>query len=152
VGERKKGQLVREFSAGGAVFKKKGPNYLWLMVRPAGSTRWQLPKGKIDPDETSEKAAAREVKEEGGVTAKPLKKIGSSQYFFFLKGKRIFKTVTYFLMEYLRNSQKGHDHEVEETRFLPLTQALEKLTFEDDRKILQKAETSLKEGIQENLI
>ena len=152
MGERKKGKLVREFSAGGAVFKKKGTNYLWLIMRPSGSERWQLPKGKIDPGETSEKTAVREVKEEGGVEAKPLKKIGTSQYFFFLKGKRIFKTVTYFLMEYLKDTQKGHDHEVEEILFLPLVEAEKKLTFEDDKKMIEKGEKVVKTGIQENLI
>lgn len=145
------GKLVREFSAGGVVFKKENPP-LWLVIRPSGSDRWQLPKGRIDEGETLEEAAVREVAEEGGIKVKPVKKLGTSQYFFVFKGKRIFKTVTYFLMEYLEDTQDGHDHEVDETLFLPFKEAYEKLTFKDDKEMLKKAEASLREPIQEDLV
>ncbi|MFZ5932742.1 MAG: NUDIX hydrolase [Patescibacteria group bacterium] len=145
-------ELVREFSAGGVVFKKTPKSFLWLIIKPAGTDRWQLPKGRIDAGETSGKAAIREVEEEGGVKVRPIKKLGTSQYFFTFEDKRIFKTVSYFLMEYLQDNLGGHDHEVEETLFLPFRDAYEKLTFKDDKKMLGKAERTLGQGIQENLV
>lgn len=63
-------QLVRDFhtvfktieAAGGIVSNTKGET---LMIYRRGF--WDLPKGKIDPGETPEQAAVREVQEETGV-------------------------------------------------------------------------------------
>lgn len=142
MGEGKE-KLVRGFSAGGVVFKKDGRGFRWLIIKPAGTERWQLPKGRIDKGEGSEAAALREVEEEGGVEAKLVKKIGASQYFFTFQGQKIFKTVVYFLMEYLSDSKDGHDHEVDEIAFLDFEEALGRLTYKDDKEILKKAKDLL---------
>lgn len=136
--------LVRQFSAGGAVFRKfKTPNskpeIRWLIVKPAGKDRWQLPKGLIDKGESSETAAVREVGEEGGVEAKVVKKIGNQELFFFWEGQRIFKIVTFYLMEYIADRPGGHDTEVDEAQFLPLSEAVDTLTFKKDKEILTEA-------------
>lgn len=145
-------KLLRAFSAGGAVWRKeKGKDY-FLLVKPDGTDRWQLPKGTVDEGESSQETAIREVGEEGGVDAKILEKLGKSQYFFVLKGQKIFKTVTYFLMEYLGDTKEGHDHEVDEAKFFPFNEAFEKLTFEDDKDILKKAKEILERPMQESLI
>lgn len=135
----KKQRTVREFSAGGVVFK----DGKWLIIRPAGTKRWQLTKGSIDKKETTRQTALREVKEEGGVKAEIIEKIGQTQYFFVLKGEKIFKTVTFYLMRYLGDTRKGHDWEVEEAIFVPYKEALEKLSFKDDKEILKKARSLL---------
>lgn len=90
--------------------------------------------------------------EEGGVRVKPIEKLGTSQYFFVFEGKRIFKTVSYFLMEYLSDTDKGHDHEVEEAVFVDFYAAYEKLTFKDDKEMLKKGRELLERGIQGNLV
>lgn len=145
-------KLIREFSAGGAVFKRGNNNFSWLIIKPKDTDRWQLPKGKIEKGESSQFAAMREVKEEGGVKVKVLDKIGSSSFFFVLKGEKIFKTVAYFLMEWVNDTKKGHDWEVDEAKFFPFDEASKKLTFKDDKNILKKAKTLLDQGIQENLV
>lgn len=147
-----KGKITREFSAGGIVFKKTKGKTLWLLINPAETDRWQFPKGHIDGRERSKEAAIREVYEEANVGAKAIEKIGTSQYFFVLKGKRIFKTVIFFLMQYLSGRKKKADIEVNKARFFPLEEALEKLTFKNDKKMLEKAKSILDRGIQENLI
>ncbi len=144
----KKQGTVREFSAGGVVFK----NGEWLIIRPTGTKRWQFPKGKTDKNESSKDTALREVEEEGGVKVEIIEKIGNSQYFFVLKGKKIFKTVTFYLMKYFGDTKKGHDWEVEEAVFVSYKEALEKLSFKNDKEILKKAKNALDRGIQENLI
>ena len=151
MGEGKE-KLVRGFSAGGVVFKKDGRGFRWLIIKPAGTNRWQLPKGRIDKGEGSETAALREVEEEGGVEVKLVKKIGASQYFFTFQGQKIFKTVVYFLMEYLSDTKDGYDHEVDETLFLPFKEAYEKLTFKDDKEILKRAKEILDSGIQGSFV
>ena len=138
MGEGKtKKPLKREFSAGGVVFKRV--KVLWLIIKPTGTDRWQLPKGKIDAGESSEKTAVREVEEEGGIRAKVIQKIGSEQFFFFFEGNRILKTVLFYLMEYISGNPKNHDKEVSESIFLDFNEALDKLTFKNEKEILKKA-------------
>ena len=152
MGEGRKEKVIREFSAGGVVFKRVAKEFQWLLIKPSGTDRWQLPKGKVDKGETSKEAAVREVAEEGGVNVRPVAKIGTSQYFFVFKGQKIFKTVIYFLMEYAGDKKEGHDHEVDETVFVDFAEALEKLTFKDDKKMLKKGREILERGIQGNLL
>ena len=148
-----RGRLKREFSAGGVVFKtSKEKKILWLLINPAGTKRWQLPKGLVDENEKVIEAAVREVKEEGGVEIEALQKIGTSQFFYFFKGQKIFKTVTYFLMRYLEKTKKGHDKEVNKVTFRKFDKAYEMLTFKNDKKILEQAKKIKESGIQEVLI
>ena len=147
-----KTKIIREFSAGGVVFKKTKGEISWLLINPAETDSWQFPKGHIDGREHSSEAAVREVYEEANVRAKAIEKIGTTQYFFVLEGKRIFKTVIFFLMQYLSGAKKKADVEVKKAKFFLLEQALKKLTFKDDKKMLEKAESILSRGIQENLI
>lgn len=136
--EKTKQKISREFSAGGVVFKGDSV----LIIRPAGTDRWQLPKGHIDEGESSEKTAVREVEEEGGVKVKLLGKIGNTKYFFVFKGQKVFKNVTFYLMEYVGDLKKGiSEIEVDETKFVPYKKALELLSFKDDREMVKKGRT-----------
>lgn len=144
--------LVREFSAGGVVYKKSINFITWLIIKPAGTDRWQLPKGRIENQESSQVAALREVAEEGGIQAKVVDKIGNQKYFFMADGKKIFKTVTFYLMEYLSKASQSHDWEVEKAEFLPFAEAISKLSFKGDRVILNQGKEILEQGIQTNLL
>jgi len=160
--------MKREFSAGGAVFKKlkisrearscsagknQKPKILWILIKPKGGDkfhdkiRWQLPKGWIDEGETSQEAALREVKEEGGVEAKIVDKIDTIKWFFKDiyqgKGELTLKTVTFYLMEWQKDTKEGPGEETAEVVWLPYEEAYEKLTFKSEKEILEKAKKLL---------
>jgi len=149
---RKKENILRVFSAGGVVFKKEDNKTYFLLIKPAKTDRWQFPKGLIDKGESTLETALREVEEEGGVKAEVVKKLGASSYFFVWEGEKIFKTVTYFLMKYLKDTGDGHDGEVEKVLFAPFAEAYEKLTYKDDKNFLKKAKEILERGIQNHLM
>ncbi|HEY3019372.1 MAG TPA: NUDIX domain-containing protein, partial [Solirubrobacteraceae bacterium] len=91
----------REFSAGGVVVR--GDDTIVIVpVRRAANGRAvvALPKGHIDPGETPIEAAAREVREEAGVEAEPVEKLGDVRYWYQRSGRRIAKQVAFFLCEY----------------------------------------------------
>jgi 8-oxo-dGTP pyrophosphatase MutT (NUDIX family) len=141
-----KKSVKREYSAGGTVFKKKGGQVVWLIIQPNAKDqpwrqgRWQLPKGWIDKGETSQQAAIREVKEEGGVEAEIIEKIDRINIFFYNEDKqKVVKNIVFFLMKYQGGSERDHDPETEKAVWLPFNQALERLTFKSERKILEKA-------------
>ena len=68
-------------------------------IRPGGKPEgtWALPKGLIGPGERAEVTALREVKEETGVEATPVEKLGDVRYVYTWAGERVFKVVSFFL-------------------------------------------------------
>ena len=104
-----------------------------------------LPKGHLDGDETPEQAAQREVAEEAGVTTKLVDELGDVTYRYERRGRRIAKTVRFFLFEYVSGSVEDHDHEIEEARWMPLEQAARELTYPGEREMVQRALSRLAE-------
>lgn len=133
--------MKREFSAGGIVFNSDGQV---LLTKHSQNKHWSFPKGLIDPGQTSKEAALREVREEGGIKAEIVDKVGYSKYVYTFDGEKIFKVVTYFLMKYLSGDPKDHDWEVEEAGWYEVEDALKQLTFSQDKKLLENAVDLLK--------
>lgn len=128
--------MKREFSAGGIVFNNKGQV---LLVENSSNKYWGFPKGLIEKGQNSQRAALREVKEEGGVEAEILEKIGDSKYVYTRDGERIFKVVTIFMMKYVSGDTKDHDYEISEAEWFEPEEALEKLSFTTDKSFLKRA-------------
>ena len=128
--------MKREFSAGGIVFNDQGQV---LVTQHSQNKHWSFPKGLIDPGQTSEQAAVREVKEEGGVEAEIVDKVGYSKYVYTLNNEKIFKVVTYFLMKYISGNIKDHDWEVSDIGWFSPEEALKELSFSQDKELLKKA-------------
>src|SRR3954467_12918419 len=130
----------REFSAGGVVVR--GADTIVIVpVRRAANGRpvVALPKGHIDPGETPIEAAAREVREEAGVEAEPVEKLGDVRYWYQRSGQRIAKQVAFFLCEYRSGDPADHDSEVEVARWMPLTEALTTLSYKGEREMVERA-------------
>ena len=98
-----------------------------------------LPKGHLDPDESPEEAATREVREETGVQAELIDKLGEVSYGYERKGRRVRKTVAFYLFEYRSGDIADHDHEIEEAMWLPFAQAQQELTYAGERAIVARA-------------
>ncbi len=166
MGKDPQSKVIREFSSGGAVFKESNGQALWLLARTMPSDIfpdpvWRLPKGwiddagegipgpmasgKIKADEASLRdTALREVREEGGVKAEIIEKIGSSKYFYTFPGKgRILKFVTFYLMKWVSDLPEGFDGETSEIAWLPYNEAYERLSFDREKEVLVKAKDLL---------
>ncbi|MBI3443130.1 NUDIX domain-containing protein [Candidatus Woesebacteria bacterium] len=141
--QKTKSPISREFSAGGVVYK----NDLWLITKSAPSELypkgfWRLPKGWINEGENLEEAALREVREEAGIKAKIISKIGTEKYFLTFRGKRILKFVTFYLMEWVRDLPDGPGFETEKIEWLPFDEAYKKLSHRGEKEILRKGRDS----------
>jgi 8-oxo-dGTP pyrophosphatase MutT (NUDIX family) len=126
--------MVREISAGGVVIRNQDD--VWWMaaielpsgptpaapdpakraVRPKPKAVLCLPKGLVDSGEKALEAALREVREETGITAVPITKLGDSKYVYVRSwgdGERVFKIVSFYLLRY----ESGRiDHIADEMR------------------------------------
>ena len=133
-------EQAREFSAGGVVVRGEQIAVIVPTRRAAdGSRVLALPKGHVDPGETPIEAAAREVREETGIVAEPVRELGESRYWYRRDGRTIGKSVAFFLFSYLDGDTADHDDEVEEVRWIGLRQARTALSHAAEREMVELA-------------
>jgi 8-oxo-dGTP diphosphatase len=116
-------------SAGGVV-EREG---LVLVVHRDRYDDWTLPKGKLEPGESWEAAALREVREETGLVCTLGAALGSS---FYAPGG-IEKEVRWFRMAPTGEEQE-RDGEVDELRWATVDRALSFLTYDGERALLRR--------------
>ena len=135
-----------EVSAGGVVYRRAGDVIeVALAARRTrrGELAWGLPKGEIEPDETADQAAVREVREETGLEAEIEASLGDIRYFYVWEGVRIRKAVRFFLMRATGGEVSLHDHEMEDVRWFPLSGALRRAAYRGEREVLERASDRL---------
>jgi 8-oxo-dGTP pyrophosphatase MutT (NUDIX family) len=156
--------MVREISSGGVVVRKKDGSW-WMAAielpvaapsaRPDPGKRAVgakpkpvlcLPKGLVDPGEKALEAALREVREETGITAVLITKLGDSKYVYVRSWgdwERVFKIVSFYLLRY----ESGRiDHiademriEVARARWVRLEEAPKLLAYGGEKQMARKA-------------
>ncbi len=137
--------MIREFSAGGLVIRnlRGRPHLAVIRVR---DEILALPKGHPEQGESSQEAALREVREETGLDATPLEKLGDIRYWYSRDGERVLKVVRFFLFRYRSGRLADHDHEVDEALWIPLEEAPGRLAYRSEKEIAQTALSRVAEG------
>ena len=148
--------MVREFSAGGVVVRQMKSRWNVAVIQPQGKGPGEvkghkdgvfaLPKGLVDPGERPEQTAIREVSEETGVSARLVSKLGDVKYVYtrtFADGERVFKVVSFYLLEY-RSGKIGDitpemQREVSRALWMPLDEAVKRLSYKGERQMAMKA-------------
>ena len=128
-------EALEEFSYGGVVVR--GDEVCVIVPRNGVLA---LPKGGANPDEDGEATALREVREETGLTATSRGKLGDVHYWYRRRtGHRVYKTVAFYLCDYVEGSTDDHDHEVLEARWVPLEEARRSLSYPGEREMIALA-------------
>jgi 8-oxo-dGTP pyrophosphatase MutT (NUDIX family) len=126
--------LIR--AAGGIVTRPAAPRRFEVAcIYRESRGDWTFPKGKLDPGETFEQAALREVEEETGLRCRVLRFAGTTSY-THRKGRP--KIVAYYLMEVDEGDFAPND-EVDELVWLPLESVRDHLTWDRDRELFDVA-------------
>ena len=101
---------------------------------------WVLPKGTVEPGETHEETALREVLEETGVAANIIKYVGKSQYTFTIPDNTVEKSVHWYLMmadSYYSKPQR-EEYFVDSGNY-KFHEAYHLLKFANEKQILERA-------------
>lgn len=134
-----------ENSAGAVIFREEGGKFFYLLLHYQ-SGHWDFLKGNIEKGEKLQDTVKREVREETGIDdVRFLPDFKETiKYFYRLKGKVIFKTVVFYLIE-----TKTKDVEISWEhigyKWLPYQEALEQITFKNAKETLKKANDFLSE-------
>ena len=158
------GAMVREISAGGVVVQQgDGEGWNVAVIEPnSGAVSGRaskkttqkvvlaLPKGLVDPGEKAEQTALREVREETGVVAAMVTKLGDIKYVYARSwgdGQRVFKIVSFFLLHYLSGEiddiAPEMRVEVRRASWIPLDEAPRKLAYRGERDMVKRAQQYL---------
>lgn len=133
-----------EVSAGGLIISKSNPELAALICHRnrGGGRDWCLPKGHVEPGESLEQTAAREVSEETGLAGEIMAKLGEINYSFRVGSTRIRKTVHHYLLKEVSGSLSADGDptgEVLEVKWFPLSELVAILAHENEKKMAQKA-------------
>lgn len=139
-------QTRNEVSAGGVVYRRTDDGVeMALAARRTrrGELVWGLAKGAIEPDESDEEAAVREVREETGLVAEVESDLGDIRYFYVWEGVRVRKRVHFFLMRATGGDLDDHDSEMEEVRWFPMRGARKRAAYRGEREVIERATARL---------
>jgi len=159
-------RMEREFSAGGVVVRASDQGWQMAVIEPqkegvpktatkTGRKRWQklllaLPKGLVDPEEKPDQTALREVLEETGLSATLITKLGDIKYVYVRSWgnrERVFKVVSFYLLRYhsgqIDDIRPDMRIEVKRALWIPLDEAVQKLAYQGERKMVERAQEYL---------
>jgi 8-oxo-dGTP pyrophosphatase MutT (NUDIX family) len=158
--------MVREISSGGVVIRRKDgawwmaaielpsatpattPDSTKRAVRPKAKSKpvLCLPKGLVDPGETPLEAALREVREETGIIASLVIKLGDSKYVYVRSwgdGEKVFKIVSFYLFRYesgrIDDVSDAMRIEVARAKWVPLKDAPKLLAYGGEKQMARQA-------------
>ncbi|HEV2389558.1 MAG TPA: bis(5'-nucleosyl)-tetraphosphatase [Nitrososphaerales archaeon] len=133
-------QRLEERSAGAVVFRRAPGGAKFLLLRyPAG--HWDLPKGNIEKGEEPIQTMVREVREETGIVDLRViqgyeKKI---EYFYRRDGKKVHKTVVFFLAE-TSVEKVTISFEHQDYGWFDYQEAIKTVTYPNARRLIREGE------------
>jgi len=123
--------------AGAVVFRKRNNQVLYLVISSSDGLNWVLPKGHIDPGETAEIAALRELEEEAGTVGEIVAPLSTQD---FIKGGKE-AAVKFFLVRETGATEAIEDRTI---RWEEEAAAQRLLTFAEAREALSEGAAKMK--------
>lgn len=140
LGQRVKPKAVREYTAGGVVYRHNGEDIDILMIQDRVG-RWTIPKGHVEEGERLEQTAIREVGEETGLTKLKIReKLDKIHFFYRREGRLIFMTTHVYLMQALGNTDAlvAEDSEgIVDAKWFPQEEALKLIEYKDTERLFR---------------
>ncbi len=138
---------MKEVSAGAVIFRQEKERKYLLIYKKAHEKykeQWGFSRGNIEAREDEKETAKREIKEETGIDdlkfAEGFKE--KAKFFYKKEGEMVYKEVIWFLAE-TKKEKVTLSFEHNDYAWLPYKEAIERLTFKNNKKLLEKADKFL---------
>lgn len=135
--------MKTEKSCGGVVFTRTGDGIRYVIIRQSNGD-WSFPKGHMEPGETEEETARREIFEEVGLRVTLLPGFREELFYPLPRRPGYTKHCVYFLAQYGDQVLQRQESEVTEVRLMTCEEAMEILPFPESRGLLRKANCFLR--------
>lgn len=125
-----------EVRAAGGVVCRKGPlgEVEILLIHRPSYDDWTLPKGKVEEDETDEECAIREIEEETALRCRLGGELPSVRWRDRFDRPKVAR---YWLAEPVDDTPARAQNEVDSVEWLPLPEAIERLSYERDAELIR---------------
>lgn len=145
---RRPSRAVREYSAGGVVFRNGRKGVEFLLIEDLKG-RWSVPKGHVEAGETLEQTALREIGEETGLkNTRIVEKLDKVHFFYRFEGRLIFMTTFIFLIEAIDPDEPivvEKSEGIVGARWFSASRAQQILEYKDLKNLMARSVDILKE-------
>lgn len=124
-------------------FRKFHGNIEILLIKHVNSGHWSFPKGHVEKNETELETAHREIMEETGIDV--ILDPTFRETVSYSPKKDTQKVVVYFLAKAKNFDFKAQEEEISEIRWVDIGYAVNILTYDNDKVIVNKAKSAIKE-------
>ena len=135
-------RCLYEKSCGAIIFYKSRTNTRILLVKNNNGRYWSFPKGHIEIGETEQQTAIREIKEETSLDVEI--KDGFREVSDYCPFGKIRKHVVFFLAQAFTDNVRMQEDEIAEYIWVDFQQARKLCSYDNDLRIINKAETAIK--------
>ncbi len=134
-------KAVREFTAGGMVFRRSGAGRIDILMIQDRKGRWTIPKGHVEEGESFETTAIREIGEETGLKQVVVRdKLDKIFFFYRREGSLIYMTTHIFLIEALGDTDAlvPEDSEgIVDVQWFDKDEALKVIEYKDTERLFK---------------
>lgn len=143
-------EIVREPTAGGIVFRRNEKQEVEILLIQDAKDRWTIPKGHIEPGETAQQTARREIGEEAGLhEVDMLGWLGKIHFRYRRIDKLVLMTTQIYLVRAKGDTDAIKKEEwMNGIKWFAFSEALDKIEYEDIGKLMLLAKKRIR---QENL-
>ena len=124
------------------MFTRDDEKIRYVIIQHLGG-HWGFPKGHMAPGEAEYDTALREIREETGVSARLIDGFRIEEQYPLPNKPGVTKQVVYFLAEYSEQIIVYQKEELKAADLLSYEEAVDRLTFEETKRILAKANAFL---------
>ena len=135
--------MLHEKSCGAIVYRNSHGNTEILLIKHINSGHWSFPKGHVEGNETEVETAIREIKEETAIDVMIDPTFRETVSYYPKRDTQ--KTVVYFIGKAKNYDYIPQEEEISEIRWVDIGYASNILTYENDKNIVNKAKTAIKE-------
>ena len=132
-----------EKSCGAVVFRKYHGNIELLLIKHVVGGHWSFPKGHVEPGETEEQTALREIKEETGIDVE----LNTSfrEVVSYSPKRDTTKDVIYFLGKAKTFQYTPQEEEIAQIKWVEINLAHSFLTYDNDKQLVNKAKPMMRD-------